>query len=273
VTAGGVAELIHLLPLSTWRELPAGAAYEPASLATEGFVHCSPDEATALAVAAVLDPGAGEPLAALVLDPDRLGAPVRWEAADPAPPPGVDPSVRFPHVYGPIPAEAVAEVRYARRDPAGRFVSLERRPPLAERLDLLPHPEGGWFRRTWVAPATLSPPGYGGRRASATAILFLLAAGERSSWHQLRSDEVWLWHRGGPLALDLGGGGEAPAGAVTVTLGPAVESGQLVQALVPAGTWQAARPVTAEEVLVSCVVSPGYDDADFRVAPDDGPAA
>jgi len=53
----------------------------------------------------------------------------------------------------------------------------------------------GWFRQTWVAPATLAPPGYGGERASATAILFLLAPGERSRWHQVRSDEVWLWHR------------------------------------------------------------------------------
>jgi predicted cupin superfamily sugar epimerase len=101
-------------------------------------------------------------------------------------------------------------------------------------------------------------------RRSATGIYFLLSPGEESVWHTVRSDEVWFWHRGGPLALVLGGGGDRPAAGETITLGPLVEDGQVPQALVPAGTWQAARPAGQEGVLVSCVVSPGFDFADFR---------
>lgn len=165
---------------------------------------------------------------------------------------------------GAVNRSTVEEVRYARRDPSGRVVAFCARPPLAEALDLLPHPEGGWFRETWVAPVWFEPGGYPGERASATGIYFLLPPGEESMWHMVRSDEVWLWHRGGPLALMLGGAGDQPGSTETITLGPDIEGGQRPQAVVPGGSWQAARPAGAEEVLVSCVVSPGFDFADFR---------
>jgi predicted cupin superfamily sugar epimerase/uncharacterized protein (DUF952 family) len=254
-------EILHLVPLAVWQRV-AGAAWAPPSLAEHGFVHCSPDEATALAVAAHLYDRAG-PLVALVIDADSAGHEVRWETA-PAPPPGVDPATRFAHLQGPVEPGTVRRVLHARRDPAGRFVSLDERPPLAEALELLPHPEGGWYRQTWAAPARFTPAGYGGERAAATAILFLLAPGESSRWHRVRSDELWLWHRGGPLALRLGGRGEHPLDSGAAVLGPAVETGQVVQALVPGGTWQAARPAGDQQVLVSCVVAPGFDFADFE---------
>ncbi|WP_199432837.1 cupin domain-containing protein [Qaidamihabitans albus] len=140
------------------------------------------------------------------------------------------------------------------------------RPPLAEALDLLPHPEGGWYRQTWRTEAAFRPPGYPGERAAATAIYYALEPGEESRWHQVRGDELWLWHRGGPLNLLLGGEGERPSrGPEVVTLGPAAERGERPQALVPGGCWQAARPAGTEAVLVSCVVSPGFDFADFRL--------
>ncbi len=158
------------------------------------------------------------------------------------------------------------ELRYARRDASGRYVALARRGPTAEALDLLPHPEGGWFRQTWAAPVTVHPPGYPGERATATAIHFLLEPGDASSWHVLRSDELWLWQLGGLLTLRLGGSGTAPAGQpAAVTLGPDLFAGQTLQALVPNGTWQSAEPAGAAEVLVSCVVSPGFHFDDFRV--------
>lgn len=140
------------------------------------------------------------------------------------------------------------------------------RPRLAETLDLSPHPEGGWYRRTWETTASFHPAGYPGDRVSATGIYYLLEPDEQSRWHQVRSDELWLWHRGGPLTLLLGGTGARPAPTPEpMTLGPFVERGQQPQVLVPAGTWQAARPAGAEEVLVSCVVSPGFDFADFHL--------
>lgn len=143
-------------------------------------------------------------------------------------------------------------------------------PPLARAMDLAPHPEGGWFRRTWTTAAILQPPGYPGSRASATAIHYVLAPGERSRWHRVRSDELWCWHRGPALSLWLGGDGERPvadAEAEEIVLGDRVEDGQAVHALVPGGVWQSAAPAphARREVLVTCVVSPGFDDADHTL--------
>lgn len=166
---------------------------------------------------------------------------------------------------GAINRSTVEEVRYARRDPAGRVTAFCPRPALAQALDLLPHPEGGWFRETWRT--SMAVRAHGGERATATGIYFLLGPGEESMWHSVLSDELWLWHRGGPLELMLRGGapGAGDTWQHTVLLGTDVESGQEPQALVPGGAWQSARPATDHEVLVSCVVSPGFDPADFRV--------
>jgi len=124
-------------------------------------------------------------------------------------------------------------------------------------LDLSPHPEGGWYRQTWQGEAV-------GGRAVGTAILFLLKAAERSHWHRVDADEVWLWHAGAPLSLRM-----APdaAGPVTEThLGGDVLAGQAPQAVVPKGWWQAAVP-QGGWVLVSCTVSPGFRFEGFNLAP------
>ncbi|MEV5966348.1 cupin domain-containing protein [Kribbella sp. NPDC051952] len=131
------------------------------------------------------------------------------------------------------------------------------KPELAELLDLEPHPEGGWYRETWKSEVEFEPEGYDGVRASATAIYFLLAPGEESRSHRVRSAEIWLWHSGGPLRLEYDG--------EVVTLGPDVGAGQQPQVVIPAGAWQAARPAGDQAVLVSCVVSPGFDFADFTM--------
>ncbi|MGH3166521.1 MAG: cupin domain-containing protein [Trebonia sp.] len=153
------------------------------------------------------------------------------------------------------------------------------RPPTAELLDLQPHPEGGWYRETWRAGPESVPDGYPGPRAAATGIYFLLRPGEESRWHRVRSDEVWLWHAGGPLILRDGGPGAGPPGAAApvpgasalgpgtpvVTLGPGLAAGQVPQYVIPGGHWQSACPAGNEEVLVSCVVAPGFDFADFTL--------
>jgi len=139
------------------------------------------------------------------------------------------------------------------------------RPQLADELDLRPHPEGGWFRETWRSAVTFRPAGYDGERSAATAIYFLLCPGEQSAWHVVRSDELWLWHAGGPLTLRLGGTGAAPAETAAITLGGSVAGGQRPQAIVPGGTWQCAIPASQIPALVSCVVVPGFDFADFRL--------
>ncbi len=122
------------------------------------------------------------------------------------------------------------------------------------KLGLQPHPEGGWYRQTWVGPEV-------GGRASGTAILFLLKAGERSHWHRVDADEIWLWHAGAPLILSMG-----ETSAREHRLGPDVLAGDLVQAVVPASWWQAARSM-GDWTLVSCTVSPGFRFEGFELAP------
>jgi uncharacterized protein len=139
---------------------------------------------------------------------------------------------------------------------------------IVRELDLIQHPEGGWYKETWRSDVTFSTEGYPGSRQTATAIYFLLNPGERSRWHLVRSDELWLWHAGGPLTLRLGGIGDTPdeLAAVQYTLGPDIASGQRPQAVVPGGVWQSADLASGEATLVSCVVSPGFDFTDFRLA-------
>jgi uncharacterized protein len=139
------------------------------------------------------------------------------------------------------------------------------RPPLAEQLDLQPHPEGGWFRETWRSPVSFTPDGYPGERSAATAIYYLLHPGEQSRWHVVRSAELWFWHGGGPLTLRLGGGGAEPGDGAVVLLGADLGAGEQPQALVPGGVWQSAGAAGEAPALVSCVVAPGFDFADFRV--------
>jgi uncharacterized protein len=146
--------------------------------------------------------------------------------------------------------------------------SADGRPLTAALLDLAPHPEGGWYRETWRSGPESLPVGYPGPRAAATVIYFLLTERDESGWHRVRSDEVWLWHSGGPLTMLDGGPGDRPASeASVVTLGPDLAAGQVPQHVVPGGHWQAARPAAGREVLVSCVVAPGFDFADFTLLP------
>lgn len=141
-----------------------------------------------------------------------------------------------------------------------------RRPRTAELLDLAPHPEGGWYRETWRSGPESVPDGYPGPRPAATVIYFLLTPGQESAWHRVRSDEVWLWHSGGPLIMIDGGAGDRPAEtADVVTLGPDLIAGHVPQHVIPGGHWQAARPAAATEVLVSCVVAPGFHFDDFTL--------
>ena len=125
------------------------------------------------------------------------------------------------------------------------------------KLGLQPHPEGGWYRQTWQGPEVAG-------RAVGTAIHFLLQAGERTHWHRVDADEVWLWHAGSPLTLLRAEGDHCPL--QSVTLGGDVLADQSPQAVVPKGWWQAAEP-TGNWSLVSCTVSPGFRFEGFELAP------
>jgi predicted cupin superfamily sugar epimerase len=137
-------------------------------------------------------------------------------------------------------------------------------------LDLKPHPEGGHFRETFRdAPPPYPPPqagegrvGVGGRAAS-TAIYFLLARGERSHWHRIDAVEIWHWHAGAPLALEISQGERR---IERVTLGNDLVAGERPQAVVPAHAWQAAQSL-GDWTLCGCTVAPGFDFTGFELAP------
>jgi len=125
------------------------------------------------------------------------------------------------------------------------------------RLDLKPHPEGGHYRETFRDPLTTRD-----GRAASTAIYFLLARGERSHWHRVDAVEVWHYYAGSALQLQIAG----ESGRRRVLLGPDVKASELPQAIVPAHAWQAAESI-GDWTLVGCTVAPGFDFAQFELAP------
>jgi len=135
-------------------------------------------------------------------------------------------------------------------------------------LDLGPHPEGGYYRKLFRSSRPVRRVEHPVERAAMTAIYFLLVAGQQSRWHRVMSDEVWHFYEGGPLELLW-----LDAGISAVQrrlLGPAGEDSRPV-AVVPAGCWQATRPVGAY-ALAGCCVAPGFAFDEFRLladAPDD----
>jgi predicted cupin superfamily sugar epimerase len=127
------------------------------------------------------------------------------------------------------------------------------------RLDLKPHPEGGYYRETF-RDSSVDADG----RSRSTAIYFLLARGERSHWHRIDAVEVWHHYAGDALTLQIAEDG----GTRSITLGPSVAADETPQAIVPAHAWQAAE-TTGEWTLAGCTVAPGFDFATFELAPKD----
>jgi predicted cupin superfamily sugar epimerase len=135
---------------------------------------------------------------------------------------------------------------------------------LVEMLKLQPHPEGGYFGEVFRSAASVAPGDGRDRRSALTSIYFLLAAGQHSRWHRLRSDEVWHFYEGDPLELLSI---DESLERSNVQLLGAAGAGAPV-GVVPAGYWQAARSTGAYS-LVGCSVGPGFDFADFRLLDED----
>lgn len=123
-------------------------------------------------------------------------------------------------------------------------------------LDLSAHPEGGWYRQTWIGPESPRPSG--------TCIHFLLKEGERSHWHRVDATEIWHFYAGAPLILRMAESISGPA--IAHRLGPALGAGETPQLIVPQDHWQAAETTTGW-TLVGCTVSPGFRFEGFELAP------
>lgn len=130
-----------------------------------------------------------------------------------------------------------------------------------DHLGLQPHPEGGYYRETYRATATVD---IGGSvRSASTAIYFLLERGQFSALHRIKSDEVWHFYAGGELSIyEL-----HPNGPISVkSLGNQPERGSQLQQVVKAGTWFGAELADGVDyALVGCTVAPGFDFADFEM--------
>jgi uncharacterized protein len=125
------------------------------------------------------------------------------------------------------------------------------------RLELRPHPEGGFYRETFrdIRADALG-------RACSTAIYFLLTRAEKSQWHRIDAIEIWHYYAGSPLTLRIAHEGCAPH---EVRLGADIASGERPQAIVPASAWQTAE-TTGDWTLVGCTVAPGFEFGSFELA-------
>ena len=122
-------------------------------------------------------------------------------------------------------------------------------------LDLAPHPEGGWYRRTWVAEAE------GGERPGGSAIYYLLLEGDVSAPHRIDATELWHFYAGDPLELTR----RWPDGRRDVQIvGPNVAAGHAPQVVVEPGVWQSARPL-GRYSLVGATVTPAFSFEGFEL--------
>lgn len=129
-------------------------------------------------------------------------------------------------------------------------------------LDLLPHPEGGFYRETFRDPAKTSE-----GRAVSTLIYFLLEAGQSSRWHRVDAAEVWHFYAGAPLEIKIS---QTGAKMSIHHLGPDLLAGERPQCVVPAYHWQSAKSL-GDFTLVGCTVAPGFEFSKFELAPDGWP--
>ncbi|MCF8452891.1 MAG: cupin domain-containing protein [Pedobacter sp.] len=137
---------------------------------------------------------------------------------------------------------------------------------LIHQYNLIPHPEGGYFKETYrsteIIPASGLPLRFPSERTFSTAIYFLLIKDLFSAFHRIKSDECWHFYEGDSLSvhvLHLDGSYEL------IRLGKNREEGEVYQAIVPAGAWFASE-TSGEYSFVGCTVAPGFDFTDFELA-------
>lgn len=131
-------------------------------------------------------------------------------------------------------------------------------------LELQPHIEGGHYKETYKSGLESGFAGFKGTRSVSTGIYFLLAEGEFSAFHRIKSDEMWHFYDGDPLSIYII---TVSGDLMVVKLGLDLAHGQQPQAVVPAGCWFASRVESPGQfALVGCTVAPGFDFQDFEMA-------
>lgn len=125
-------------------------------------------------------------------------------------------------------------------------------------LDLMPHPEGGFYRETYRSEEMTR----GDKRALMTSIYFLLTSKSVSHFHRIKSDEHWYFHGGNPLVVHV----LDAAGYHQHIVGNDLEAGYLPYFMVPKNTIFGSTVMGDDDYsLVSCAVAPGFDFSDFEL--------
>ena len=133
---------------------------------------------------------------------------------------------------------------------------------LVDQLQLQPHIEGGFYRETYRSKESINN-AQGQIRHLSTLIYFLLPSGRYSKFHKIASDEIWLYQQGAPVAIHL----LLEDGTHKIeVLGQDINNGEQLQVIIPAGTLFGAEVVGENTFALSaCMVSPGFDFADFQL--------
>ncbi len=136
-----------------------------------------------------------------------------------------------------------------------------------EKLEMIQHPEGGYFKETFRADertrAEHLPERYQTPRTTSTSIYFLLTTASVSNFHRLNSDEIWHFHTGGAGRIHM----ISPEGVYSYQdIGDSLEDGQQLQVIIPRHSWFAAEVISHDYILVGCTVAPGFEFEDFELA-------
>lgn len=136
---------------------------------------------------------------------------------------------------------------------------------LIEKLDLQPHPEGGFFKEMYRSKGEINVDGlsteFMGRRSFSTCIYFLLTSDTFSAFHKINQDEIWHFYMGSPIQLHT----ISPGGIHEEhIIGNDIKNLQQPQLVVPKEHWFAASVMDKNSyALVGCTVAPGFDFQDF----------
>lgn len=138
---------------------------------------------------------------------------------------------------------------------------------LIHKLELKPHPEGGYYKETYRSadyiPNDVLSNAFNSDRAVSTCIYFLLTSENFSAFHRINQDEIWHHYYGAAIKIHMISEDEE---YTSVVVGKDFYNGEIPQYVVKAKTWFAAEiPAKDSFALVGCTVAPGFDFEDFQL--------
>lgn len=129
------------------------------------------------------------------------------------------------------------------------------------------HPEGGYYRRTYVSSEIIAgsalPLRFKGERSLSSSIYYLVTSDDFSAFHRINQDEIWHYYEGSSVSIHI----IEPAGNYyKLLIGKDYGEGQEPQAVIPAGCYFAASVnEPASYCFVGCTLSPAFDYSDLDI--------